>query len=172
MKDNKIIFIYKSSFQHTKSFESLIKKVIELVTQLYVLPNQIEIQFENMGPSVYGMTMLDPRFPNRIRLNEDLKEQEVIIPLAHELVHLNQIYTNRLQVRSGGRILWDNQMYKVDSLKLNYDEYCSLPWEEDAIQKQNKLLEFLTRNNKKIQSEIKRELYLTQNTSNSISNLS
>jgi hypothetical protein len=172
MKDNKITFIYKSSFQHTKSFESLVKKVVELVKQIHVLPNNIEIQFEDMGPSIYGMTMLDPRFPNRIRLNQDLKEQEIIIPLTHELVHLNQTFTNRLQVRSGGRILWDKEIYKVNSLQLTYEDYCQLPWEQDATQKQTRLLEFISQNSKKIKSEIKRELHLTQNTSNPISNLS
>jgi len=165
-------FIYKSDIKHSKNFELLIVKIIEIVRKIYVLPEHIEIQFENMGGSIYGMTMLDPRFPNRIRLNQDLHETEIVIPLTHELLHLNQIYTNRLQTRSGGRILWDNEFYKVDSLKLTYNDYLNLPWEYDVSIKQQKLLEFIKSNNKKISSEIKKELHVTQNTSNSISNLS
>lgn len=172
MKNNKILFIYKSSFKHSKNVELLIEKIVELVRQIYVLPNTIEIQFENMGPSVYGMTMLDPRFPNRIRLNQDLTERELIVPLAHELIHLNQTFTNRLQTRSGGRILWDNEIYKVDSLKMSYSEYQNLPWEQDAVSKQTKLLEFITQNKNKMQSKISKELHVTQNTINSKSNLS
>lgn len=158
VKNNKILFIYKSAFKHSKHVELLIEKIVKLVRQIYVLPNNIEIQFENMGPSVYGMTMLDPRFPNRIRLNQDLSTQELIIPLTHELIHLNQTFTNRLQTRSGGRILWDNEIYKIDSLKLSYQDYQNLPWELDAVSKQTKLLEFITQNKSKVQSEINKEL--------------
>jgi len=139
-----VIFIYKSTVKHTQSFETLIKKVIMLVKQIHVLPNTIEIQFEDMGPNIYGMTMLDPRFPNRIRLNQHLNFEEIIIPLTHELIHLHQIYTNKLQTRSGGKIIWEIQIYKVDSLKMSHEEYLNLPWELDATAKQNKLLEFIT----------------------------
>ncbi len=125
-----------------------------MVSKIYVLPNHVEFQFENMGQSVYGMTMLDLRFPNRIRLNQELSLEEIIMPLTHELVHLHQIYTNRLQARSGGKILWDGQFYKVDAMKLTYEEYLNLPWEHDANQKQQKLLEFLQHHSKQIKAHI------------------
>jgi hypothetical protein len=144
VKNNQVRFIYKSDIKHDKSFETLIKKVIELVRQIHVLPNNIEIQFEDMGPNVYGMTMLDPRFPNRIRLNQQLDIQEIVIPLTHELMHLHQTFTNRLQCRTGGKIVWENQIYKVNSLTMSHEEYLNLPWELDANEKQNKLLKFIT----------------------------
>lgn len=145
--------------------EKLISKVTDLVKEVYCLPEQIEIQFENMGPNVYGMTMLDPRFPNRIRLNQDLQVEELVLPLTHELLHLHQIFTNRLQSRSGGKILWDKQIYKVDSLNQSYQDYQNLPWELDVAQKQKKLLEHIKTKRKKIKSEIEVELRrFTQNT--------
>lgn len=146
----KIRFIYKDSKKCSGTYEKLIEKIILLVKQLYQLPNEIEIQFEDMGHSVYGMTMLDSRFPNRIRLNQNLTMEEVIIPLTHELVHLHQIFTNKLQSRSGNRILWENQMYKVDHNKLSYEEYQNLPWESDARNNQEKILRFLQTNRKKL----------------------
>ncbi|MGA1048569.1 MAG: hypothetical protein ACO3UU_11180, partial [Minisyncoccia bacterium] len=130
--------------------ESLVTKVTEFVSKLYSLPNKIEIQFENMGPNVYGMTMLDPRFSSRIRLNQDLNYEELIYPLTHELFHLHQMHTCRLQSRSGGRILWETQIYKVATDKLSYREYLELPWEKDVTEKQHKLLDFLQQNAKKI----------------------
>lgn len=148
--NNKIVFIYKGSTKPNVIYEKFTSKVTLLVKQLYVLPDAIEIQFENMGDSIYGMTMLDPRFPNRIRLNQDLSIEEIILPLTHELLHLHQIFTNRLQSRSGGRILYEGQIYKVDTMKLSYADYQNLPWEMDVTINQKKLLEFIAQNKKKL----------------------
>ena len=115
-----------------------------------MLPDNIEIQFEQMGPSVYGMTMLDPRFPNRIRINQDLSLEEYLLPLTHELLHLHQTFTNRLQSRPGGRILWDKTVFKVNMLEMSYSEYQQLPWELDVAEKQQKLLKLLQENNRKL----------------------
>lgn len=144
----KIRFIYKGSNRCTESYERLVEKIIILVKQLYPLPDEVEIQFESMGQSVYGMTMLDSRFPNRIRLNQDLSMEEMVIPLTHELIHLHQIFTNKLQSRTGGRILWENELFKVDPLKLSYQDYQNLPWELDARLQQQKVLKFLHLNKK------------------------
>lgn len=145
-----IVFIYKDSTKPHINYNTLCEKVITLVRQIYSLPDSIEIQFENMGHSVYGMTMLDPRFPNRIRLNQTLSLEEFILPLTHELLHLHQTFTNKLQSRPGGRILWENETYKVDTLKLSYQDYQQLPWELDVAKKQQKLLQFLQQNARKL----------------------
>lgn len=142
----KIIFIYKGSTKPPTIYETFTNKVISLVKKLFVLPDSIEIQYENMGQNIYGMTMLDPRFPNRIRLNQDLSIDELLLPLTHELLHLHQIFTNRLQSRSGGRILWEGQIYKVDTLQMSYEDYQNLPWELDVANNQKKLLEFIKQN--------------------------
>lgn len=145
----------KIKYTHHKKFDvsrhiKLTDKVIELVDKLYVLPNEIEIVFESLGKSVYGMTMLDTRHYNRIRLNIDLSIEEYIIPLTHELLHLHQMFTNRLQPRIGGKILFDNMLYKVDSLNMSYEDYMNLPWEQDVAEKQRKLLIFLQENSRKL----------------------
>jgi hypothetical protein len=86
----KVTFIYKGSVKPPSIYEKFSEKVINIMKALYVLPDTIEIQFEQMGPSMYGMTMLDPRFPNRIRINQDLSLEEYLLPLTHELIHLHQ----------------------------------------------------------------------------------
>lgn len=146
----KLTFIYKGSVKPPDIYEKFTDKVIKIVKTLYVLPDHIEIQFENMGDSIYGMTMLDPRFPNRIRLNQDLSLEEYLLPLTHELIHLHQTYTNRLQSRHGGRIMWDKTLFKVNMLEISYSEYQQLPWELDVIEKQTLLLKILNENKKKI----------------------
>jgi hypothetical protein len=148
----KVTFIYRGSSKPKVIYEKLTEKVIKLMKTIYALPDRIEIQFENLGPNIYGMTVLDPRFPNRIRINQDLSLEEYMLPLTHELLHLHQMFTNRLQSRSGGRILWDNVLYKVNTTELSYEDYRQLPWESDVAQKQHKLLSFLQENNRKLKA--------------------
>jgi hypothetical protein len=149
----------KIKYTHHKKFDvsrhiKLTDKVIELVDKLYVLPNEIEIVFESLGKSVYGMTVLDKHTNNRIRLNIDLDINEYIIPLTHELLHLHQIFTNRLQPKTNGKIMFDGVLYKVDSLNMSYEDYTDLPWEQDVMEKQCKLLIFLQENSRKLRVDI------------------
>jgi hypothetical protein len=146
----KLTFIYKGSVKPSTTYEKFTEKVVSIVKAIYALPDKIEIQFEEMGHNVYGMTMLDPRFPNRIRINQDLSLEEYLLPLTHELLHLHQTFTNRLQSRQGGKILWDKIVYKVNMLEMSYADYQQLPWEQDVLEKQNKLLKILHENRKKI----------------------
>jgi hypothetical protein len=146
----KLTYIYKGSVKPPVIYEKFTAKVIDIMKKMFVLPDTIEIQFEDMGPSVYGMTVLDPRFPNRIRINQDLSLEEYLLPLTHELLHLHQMFTNRLQSRPGGRILWDKQPYKVNMMTMSYNEYQQLPWELDVAEKQQKLLKLLQENNRKL----------------------
>lgn len=147
----KLTFIYKGSTKPHYAYEKFSEKVITIMKTLYVLPDTIEVQFEQMGPSVYGMTMLDPRFPNRIRLNQDLSLEEYLLPLTHELLHLHQMFTNRLRSRQGGRIIWDKTEFKVNMLEMSYNDYQNLPWELDVAEKQQTLLKLLQENNRKLQ---------------------
>jgi hypothetical protein len=149
MHKKKIKYIHNKKFDVSKHIQ-LTDKVIELVDKLYVLPNEIEIVFESLGKNVHGMTMLDTRYNNRIRLNIDLSIEEYIIPLTHELLHLHQLFTNRLQPKLRGKILFDNMLYKVDSLNMSYEDYMNLPWEQDVAEKQRKLLIFLQENSRKL----------------------
>ncbi len=109
------------------------------------LPDTIEIEFVHLGPSNYGETLIDYRKPNRIRINLDLSINDIVIPLTHELLHLEQIKQGRLTNTRSGDILWENQVYKVKQ-SLSYKDYLALPWEEDVAKKQQKVLKNLVKN--------------------------
>lgn len=127
----KIQFLYKNQ-EPDKQREKICSQLCDLVSKLYALPTNIEIQFESMGQNVYGLTSLDPRSTNRIRINQDLTLDELVPSLIHELLHLHQIFTDKLRCKQNGHIVWLNEVYKVDMLKVSYEEYKKLPWEEDV----------------------------------------
>jgi hypothetical protein len=103
------------------------------------LPEIIEIQFVHLGPSTYGETIVDTRYPNRIRINLDLSLTEIVIPIVHELIHLEQIKQGRLSNTRFGDILWEGKKYSMDK-NMAYREYMKLPWEMDVSVRQPKLL--------------------------------
>lgn len=109
------------------------------------LPDTIEIEFVHLGPSNYGETVIDYRYPNRMRINLDLSLTEIVIPLVHELLHLEQVKQGRLTNNRFGDILWENKVYKVQKT-LSYKDYTELPWELDVAEKQQKVLKKLVEN--------------------------
>lgn len=129
-----------------KNIEKLCSKVILLIDKIYSLPDTINIEFRDLGDSTYGMTMLDPRYHNTIRLNCKLSYNEVVIPLCHELLHIHQMHTGSLRVGKKGVIIYNNVNYKVDYNSLDYNSYTELPWEQEVIDWQRKLLIFIEKN--------------------------
>ena len=132
-------FIYNTSIFDINR-EKVITNIFLLTKKYIELPEYLEIEFKKLNPNIYGETLLDTRFKNRIRLNEDLTCKEVIIPLIHELLHLNQIFVGRLVGRRDGSFIWDKRVYKT-SKSPDVREWENLPWEVDVAQKQQKLLE-------------------------------
>jgi hypothetical protein len=109
------------------------------------LPDIIEIELIQLGPNNYGETLIDYRTPNRIRINLDLSINDIVIPLTHELLHLEQIYQKRLTNTRFGDIIWENKTYKVNK-NMSHKEYLAQPWEQDVAEKQQKALQFLIGN--------------------------
>jgi hypothetical protein len=135
-----IQFIYQDNNYSIKK-ELVAKQLCDSVFKIITLPDSLEIEFITMSDSVYGETMLDSRFKNRIRINSVLTEREIIIPIVHELIHVHQIHTNKLQLKSNGTCVWNNKIYKLSqSNKLNNSEYSLLPWEIDVVNKQQSVL--------------------------------
>lgn len=117
-----------------------------LVDRIYSLPNIINIEFVDMPDNTYGMTMLDPRYHNTIRLNSTLNYNEMVIPLSHELLHIHQMHTGSLRIGRKNEIIYENVVYKVNYNNLDYQDYTELPWETDVVIKQRKLLNFIEKN--------------------------
>jgi len=123
--------------------EKIIRKVCNIVIKKLTLPKTITIILKKLEPAVYAETSLQNMNQYRIVINSDLPLSNIIEPLIHELIHLNQIYTGRL-VGKRDRYIWNGIEYKVkNGLSQTYDDYQSMPWELDVNQKLPKLLEYV-----------------------------
>lgn len=125
---------YKGTSPDTQK-EAVAKNVYNVLRAHLDLPDTIEVEFVQLGPSTYGETIVDFRYPNRLRINLDLPLNDIIIPLVHELLHLEQIKQGRLSNTRFGDIMWEGKKYKMKK-NMTYQEYMQLPWEEDVTSKQ------------------------------------
>ena len=72
-----------------------------------------------------------------------LSLNDVVIPLAHELIHLEQMTLGKLMINHEGLYIWEKQPYEVDTTQVPYGEYLQLPWELEVHNRLPKLLEQL-----------------------------
>ena len=121
----------------------MITRICESISEYLELPDQIELEFQQMHQSMYAETALDR---NRIRLNSYLSVNDIVIPLVHELIHLHQVCKGQLTMSKKGEYVWEGQVYKVDPARMLYSDYSKLPWEQDVAKKQQKLLDKLLKN--------------------------
>jgi hypothetical protein len=134
-----IKFIY-SSDKYDRNRELVVENVFRIVSSIIEIPDSIEVEFRLLSQSIYGETLLDKRYKNRIRLHEGLSVKEVIVPLIHELLHLNQTYTGKLSGRRDGSFLWNSKVYYAPKIP-TVQEWSKLPWEIDVAEKENFILE-------------------------------
>ena len=140
-----IRFYYYKGVSPDNQKEKIATYVCNRLRDYLDLPDIIEIEFIQLGPSSYAETIVDYRYPNRIRINLDLSLNDIVIPIVHELLHLEQIKQGRLTNTRFGDILWENKVYKVKQ-NLPYRDYLALPWEEDVAKKQQIVLKNLLKN--------------------------
>jgi hypothetical protein len=139
-----IQFIHEENF-YSVSKEQVVTHIYQQLCNHIPLPDKIIVVFKSLGET-YGEAILDPKMLNkRIVLNVDLTAKELFYPTIHEMVHISQMHTKRLQVSRSGVFLWDNQTYPINPNTLTYEDYKQLPWEVDAYEQQiilgKKLLE-------------------------------
>jgi len=133
-------FIYRVG-RYDINRQKVISNICNIASQHITLPNYIEIEFCSLNQNVYAETLVNFKFKNRIRINESISIKELVKPLVHELIHLNQIHTGKLQTNDRGIYLWENIPYRPKSDVLtNYDSYVNLPWEVDARAREDQLL--------------------------------
>lgn len=130
-----IRFIYSGDL-YDKNREQVIENLAQCVALVIPLPDQVEVEFKMLNQSIYGEMILDPRFPNRIRLSESLSPREVIRPLIHELIHLNQVHTNKLSIRRDGTYIWEGRTFNVKTEGMTVEEWAKLPWEQDVANRE------------------------------------
>ncbi len=108
---------------------------------LYIsLPNNIIVEFVDLGHSAYGESTLTFNEESKVRINLQLSAKEMIYPLVHELLHLNQIHEGKLSVTRFGDCVWEGKTYKLNQSKMSYKEYTQLPWELDVTSREQQLL--------------------------------
>jgi len=140
-----IKFIY-SVGSYNIDREKVITNICNKIYQHLSLPDYIEIEFKYLPDNVYAEALLNYKFKNRIYINENLNLKEIVKPLVHELIHLNQIHIGKLSTNGRGIILWEGSRYSVNQTLHSYTDYCNLPWEIDAMSREPKLLKILLEN--------------------------
>lgn len=123
--------------------ERLVCKIVERASLSLQLPNTVEVEFQSLGPSAYGETDI---IRKRITINSDLELNDIVLPLIHELIHLEQIETGRLAKSRQGTYVWEGAVYRVNPAKMLYSDYNKLPWELDVAKKQQNILDKLLKN--------------------------
>lgn len=137
-----IYFIYSDIEQDTIK-ESVLNDIFKKVSSKIVLPENIEIEFKNLGKTIYAETLLDHRYKTRVRLNAVLSVKELFRPFIHELVHLNQTHSGKLGVYRNGTPMWEGKPYITSKpiSELTYKEHSQLPWEQEASFLETRLLQ-------------------------------
>lgn len=140
-----IRFHYYRGVSPDNQKEKVATNVCNILRGYLDLPDIIEIEFVQLGPSKYAETIVDYRYPNKIRVNLDLSLNDIVLPIIHELLHLEQIKQGRLTNTRFGDIIWESKVYKIKQ-DLSYRDYLALPWEEEVARKQQKMLEIIVKN--------------------------
>jgi hypothetical protein len=121
--------------------EALCEAICNRLSTVLTLPDEIVIEIVKMSPSAYAETYLHYKNNHRIRLNNSLQINDILIPLVHELIHLEQLTTGKLMINHEGLYIWDKIPYNVNMNNLHYGDYLQLPWELDVHNRLPRLLE-------------------------------
>lgn len=66
---------------------------------------------------------------------------DIVMTFSHELIHASQIYKRELSITEERFINWKGVIYRENIFALPTAEYCKLPWEVEAYEKQGALAE-------------------------------
>lgn len=128
-------FLYRKA-EYNANREVVTLNFCNAVARIIQLPDLIEVEFTPLEASIYGETILDFTFKNRLRINDALTPEEAIHALVHELIHIHQMHVGKLSSPRPGIIVWNKTQYRVDPSKMTYAEHQMLPWEVEVQSKQ------------------------------------
>lgn len=77
-----------------------------------------------------------------VELNYRRHWRLVLLTLCHELVHAEQYHTGRLtfvKVHNSWKQVWNGRVWSKGTSPMSYDAYRSLPWEQEAFDRQDAL---------------------------------
>lgn len=116
--------------------DRLIESITTRAAKFLTLPEIVIIELKKLNPSNYGETDITSK---KIILNCDIDLHSIIFPLSHELLHLEQIETGRLNRSRSGKYVWENVVFEVEE-SITYSHYKDLPWELDVNKKHYELV--------------------------------
>ena len=109
-----------------------------LLTPNIINKIHLEINIRKMQQNIYGYCeWMDNSYRPKeflITLSKRLSHKNLLIFLAHEMVHVRQYATNQLFDYISGNVRFCNQRYDTDNI-----DYFSSPWEIEAFDMQEKL---------------------------------
>jgi hypothetical protein len=114
-----------------------IENTLPAFKQLLSIPDNIKFRICTFKGSVRGMYMNDTK---TVCITPMSKWENVMLTLAHELVHAEQFHTGRLEhvkiPRKGYRFAWYGS---VGSKGTTRNAYLNQPWEKEAFGRQQEL---------------------------------
>lgn len=100
-----------------------VEEMPQRIKDLFYQQNQMELQATVTGSdNMYDI------------LTYNLNRNEAILIISHELIHLKQYHSGRLNYIDDGFVTFDNKVYKVTDIPYN-----NRPWEVEAFAKQYEL---------------------------------
>jgi len=138
-----IKFIYPRDVSKDLSKEDLCQRICDKMCDHLKLPDSVIIEFVWLEKHTHADTYVHYKDGPRIRLSLHLALNDIVIPLAHELIHLEQMTLGKLMINYEGLYIWEKQPYEVDTTQVPYGEYLQLPWELEVHNRLPKLLEQL-----------------------------
>ena len=119
----------------------IVRSICLAMAELIDLPESLTIEFVNMAKNQYADSSLDNTNTNLIRMSLALTVNDLMVPLVHELIHVNQMHEGKLMITEDGIFIWNMKTYELIIEDLPYEEYLMLPWEADVRHRQPKLLQ-------------------------------
>ena len=138
-----IKFIYPRNVSKDLSIEDLCRRICNKMRNHLTLPDNVIIEFVWLEKHTHADTYVHYKDGPRIRLSLHLPLNHIVLPLLHELIHLEQMTLGKLMINHEGLYIWEKQPYEVDATKLPYGEYLQLPWELEVHNRLPILLEQL-----------------------------
>lgn len=130
---------YYENNQHSYKHEIIITSIAKALANIISLPDLLEVCIYKLDTGIYGG--IDRYHTNRIGLDYDLPFNILPIILTHELIHVHQKHTGILRITNNGTCYWYGIPYNNKPLdQLSAEEYAKLPWELDALSKQETIL--------------------------------
>jgi len=117
------------------------RSVCEAVAEHLSLPDKLTIEFCDLGNNHYADSLLKHDSEKHIRMNTLLEVNDILTPLVHELIHINQMHEGRLMIANDSIYIWDKVTYELIMEDLPYKEYLMLPWELDVAHRQPILMQ-------------------------------